>query len=100
MILRRKHDLTPVRVIVNLLTLRWLFQGLILLYKKTLSKAIGKSCIYYPTCSSYMYQAIEDWGTVAGIIMGTARILRCNPLACGGFDPVPFNPKGEIKWLY
>ena len=47
-----------------------------------------------------MYQAIEDWGTVTGIAMGTARILRCNPLMTGGFDPVPYNPKGEIKWLY
>lgn len=69
MILRRKRKLTPLGAIVKIVTLRWLFQGLIRLYKLTLSKAIGKSCIYYPTCSSYMYQAIEDWGTVIGIAM-------------------------------
>lgn len=100
MILRRKRKLTPLRVVIKTVTLAWLFQGLILLYKKTLSRGIGKSCIFYPTCSSYMYQAIEDWGTVAGIAIGTARLLRCNPLGTGGYDPVPHNPKGELKWLY
>ena len=100
MILRRRRKLTPFTVLLNIITLKWLFQGLIRLYKLTLSKAIGKSCIYYPTCSSYMYEAIEEWGTLLGIGMGLARIARCNPLAVGGFDPVPFNPKGEMKWLY
>ena len=100
MILRKKQKLTLIRVLRDIVTLRVLFKALILLYKATLSKAIGKSCIYYPTCSSYMYQAIEEWGTIRGVAMGTARVLRCNPLACGGFDPVPYNPKGEMKWLY
>ena len=100
MILRRRRKMTFARALVKIITLAWLFQLLILLYKKTLSRAIGKSCIFYPTCSSYMYQAIEDWGTVRGIALGTARLLRCNPLGNGGFDPVPINPKGEIKWLY
>ena len=100
MILRNRPRLTPLYVLTHIITLRWLFQGLILLYKHTLSKAIGKSCIYYPTCSSYMFQAIEDWGTIRGIGMGVARILRCNPVARGGFDPVPYNPKGDMKWLF
>lgn len=47
-----------------------------------------------------MYEAIEEWGVIIGIGMGVARIARCNPFAKGGFDPVPFNPKGEMKWLY
>lgn len=100
MILRRKKKLTPFGVIIGIFTLKWLFQGLIGIYKLTLSKAIGRSCIYYPTCSSYMFQAIEEWGTLRGIGMGLARIARCNPFACGGFDPVPYNPKGEMKWLF
>ena len=100
MILRRKRKLTPLLALKKIVTLRWLFQGLIRIYKLTLSRAIGKSCIYYPTCSSYMYEAIEEWGTIAGIVMGLARIARCNPFACGGFDPVPFNPGGEMKWLF
>ena len=100
MILRNKKKITFMRVIICIFTLRWFFQGLIKLYKLTLSKIIGKSCIYYPTCSSYMFQAIEDWGTIRGIGMGIARIGRCNPFARGGFDPVPYNPKGDMKWLF
>lgn len=37
-----------------------------------------------------MIDAIEKHGIV-GIIMGIARILRCNPFVKGGYDPVPEN---------
>lgn len=46
-------------------------------------------CIHEPSCSEYTYQAIDRFGLVRGSIMGFFRILRCNPLAKGGFDPVP-----------
>lgn len=38
-----------------------------------------------------MMQAIEKHGVIKGIIMGTARIFRCNPFVKGGVDPVPDN---------
>ena len=34
-----------------------------------------------------MIQAIEKYGA-KGVLMGTARILRCHPWAEGGDDPV------------
>lgn len=46
-------------------------------------------CIHYPSCSQYTYEAIDKFGLVKGSIMGFFRILRCNPLAKGGLDPVP-----------
>ncbi|MBN1915723.1 membrane protein insertion efficiency factor YidD [Candidatus Dojkabacteria bacterium] len=46
-------------------------------------------CIYHPSCSEYAYEAIDKHGIIKGGMMGTARILRCNPLARGGHDPVP-----------
>ncbi len=46
-----------------------------------------------------MYQAIDEWGTIRGIALGTFRIIRCNPFSRGGLDRVPFNPRGETKWL-
>ncbi len=36
-----------------------------------------------------MIQAIQKHGAIKGIIMGTARILRCHPFVKGGYDPVP-----------
>lgn len=45
-------------------------------------------CKYVPTCSQYALEAIEKYGVVKGSIMSIWRILRCNPLSKGGFDPV------------
>lgn len=58
-------------------------------YQKYLSPAKGRSmCIYIPTCSQYAVQALEKYGAVKGSFLALKRILRCNPLAKGGFDPL------------
>lgn len=60
------------------------------IYRKYLSPLKRTPCCrFQPTCSSYMYQAIEEWGAVKGIILGILRILRCNPLFPAGIDNVP-----------
>ena len=46
-------------------------------------------CIYTPTCSQYAIEAIEKYGAWKGGFMALKRILRCNPFAKGGYDPVP-----------
>lgn len=46
-------------------------------------------CRFRPTCSEYMVQAIERYGTLHGVWLGVKRILRCNPFHPGGDDPVP-----------
>lgn len=46
-------------------------------------------CRYTPTCSQYMKESIERFGSCKGIILGTKRILRCHPWGGHGFDPVP-----------
>ena len=47
------------------------------------------SCIYTPTCSAYAMEALERHGVCKGGLLALWRILRCNPFAKGGFDPVP-----------
>lgn len=45
-------------------------------------------CRFTPTCSEYGYTAVEKYGVWRGLILATWRVLRCNPLSAGGFDPV------------
>lgn len=75
------------------------FLGLIYFYKFCISPLLPKSCRFTPTCSTYMVQAIKEFGILKGIFLGTKRILKCVPKSKGGFDPIPMNIKGEIKWL-
>lgn len=58
-------------------------------YQKYISPATQPTCRYYPTCSSYALEAIDKHGALKGGIMGSARILRCNPFVEGGVDRVP-----------
>lgn len=46
-------------------------------------------CIYHPSCSEYTVLAIKKHGAFNGMLMGIARILRCNPFSKGGNDLVP-----------
>ncbi|WP_129408975.1 membrane protein insertion efficiency factor YidD [Marinitoga lauensis] len=66
-----------------------IFLGLIKIYKKFISPYKPSKCIYYPTCSTYTYEAIEKFGVLRGLYLGILRILRCNPFHQGGIDPVP-----------
>lgn len=45
-------------------------------------------CRFTPSCSNYMYQAIQKYGSIKGLYLGFARILRCHPWNKGGIDPV------------
>jgi len=58
-------------------------------YQRFISPLLGSNCRYTPTCSSYMVGAIEEWGVIRGIWIGTKRIFRCHPWAGFGPDPVP-----------
>lgn len=62
---------------------------LVRFYQKYISPMFPPSCRYYPTCSNYMLDAIKTHGVFKGTIMGLFRIIRCNPLQKGGYDPVP-----------
>jgi len=59
------------------------------IYKKIISPFLPPACRFEPTCSVYLYQAIERKGIFKGLYWGIKRILRCHPFCEGGFDPVP-----------
>ena len=47
------------------------------------------TCRFLPTCSEYAMDAVKSRGVVVGSGLAMWRVLRCNPLFHGGYDPVP-----------
>jgi len=67
-------------------------RGLIHVYRYTLSPLVGPCCRFYPTCSAYALEAIEQHGAVRGAWLAARRLGRCHPWHPGGYDPVPARP--------
>lgn len=57
-------------------------------YKKH-SRGKAPTCRYQPTCSTYGKQAFQKHNFFYALVLTIWRILRCNPLSKGGWDPVP-----------
>jgi putative membrane protein insertion efficiency factor len=57
-------------------------------YQRWVSPLLPPSCRFYPSCSQYGYEAIARYGVLKGGGLAVWRVLRCNPLSKGGFDPV------------
>lgn len=64
-------------------------------YQKYISPGLPRRCRYYPSCSEYSVTALQRHGIIKGVILGSWRILRCNPWSRGGVDHVP--EKGRWK---
>lgn len=68
--------------------LTFVLVSLIRAYQLVLSPWIGPACRFEPSCSRYMMEAVQRHGPLRGVVMGLRRLLRCHPLAKGGYDPV------------
>lgn len=60
----------------------------IAVYQRAISPALPRRCKYEPTCSRYAIEAIRAYGILRGVVLAAWRVLRCNPLSDGGYDPV------------
>jgi len=83
---------SPARTLVGLPGT--LLVGIIRLYQTLLSPAWPLlaptcGCRFAPSCSHYAAEAVARHGAVAGSCLALRRLLKCNPLHPGGFDPVP-----------
>ncbi|MFN8614282.1 MAG: membrane protein insertion efficiency factor YidD, partial [Vulcanimicrobiota bacterium] len=58
-----------------------LAQGLVNLYQQKISRDYnaenGTHCLYTPSCSAYMKQAVQQEGLVDGVLDGLVRLSRC-----------------------
>ena len=57
-------------------------------YRKAISPLYGDVCRYYPSCSGYGLESVQQRGVVIGAVLTAWRILRCNPWSQGGVDKV------------
>jgi putative membrane protein insertion efficiency factor len=57
-------------------------------YQRLVSPALPRSCKYHPSCSHYAIEALTEYGVLRGVVLASWRLLRCNPLSYGGYDPV------------
>lgn len=60
------------------------------------TKGKNPTCRFHPTCSNYAIQAYEEYNVFSATILTVWRVLRCNPLSKGGYDPLP-KYKKELK---
>lgn len=58
-------------------------------YKAQISPQLPPACRYTPTCSEYAIEAVERRGLFVGGLLAAKRVVSCNPLSRGGYDPVP-----------
>ena len=57
-------------------------------YRAVISPALPRSCKYHPSCSQYALDAVTQYGAARGFVLAAWRLMRCNPLSYGGYDPV------------
>ena len=67
-------------------------------YQKGISPNQPPRCRFTPTCSQYAKECYQKFGFLKASYLTTKRLLRCNPLFKGGYDPVPLT-KEEKKAL-
>jgi putative membrane protein insertion efficiency factor len=68
--------------------MRLMLLALIRAYQRWVSPLIAPACRYVPTCSQYAAEAMVAHGVLRGGVKALWRVLRCHPLARGGYDPV------------
>lgn len=69
--------------------------ALIGVYRRWVSPVLPPACRFEPSCSVYAADAIELHGLWRGSRLAVGRILRCQPFARGGIDPVPLPAEHE-----
>lgn len=55
-------------------------------YRFAISPLYGDVCRYYPSCSRYALESVQQSGVIVGGAYAAARVVRCNPWSRGGVD--------------
>lgn len=60
-------------------------------YQNNISPNTNPRCRYNPTCSFYALECFQKFCFLKASFLTIKRILKCNPLFKGGYDPVPLS---------
>lgn len=75
--------------------MRTLLIALLRAYQLFISPLLGNHCRFYPSCSQYAREALEQHGVLRGTWLAVRRLLRCHPWHEGGVDLVPEPPSKD-----
>jgi len=73
--------------------MKYVFIGIVKLYRIAISPLFPPTCRFYPTCSEYAIEALSRHGAFKGGWLAMKRIAKCHPFHEGGVDLVP--PKAQ-----
>lgn len=66
--------------------------GVLRVYQFFLSPLLGQRCRFHPSCSQYAIETLTQHNVLKSIYLILHRLLRCQPLHPGGYDPVMKDP--------
>lgn len=66
-------------------------------YQRDYSSYTPPKCRFFPTCSQYAKECYMKFNFVKASLLVTKRLLRCNPLSKGGYDPVPLTKEEKLN---
>ena len=79
---------------------RFFIRGFYRFYRTFVSPFLGGNCRFYPTCSDYARQAVEQHGFLKGGVLTFCRLVRCHPWhRCDYYDPVPDTFCWKAYWF-
>jgi putative membrane protein insertion efficiency factor len=68
--------------------------SIIRIYRVLISPFFAPCCRFYPSCSQYAIECIQQFHLLKAMGLICRRLLCCHPLHPGGVDPV-IKPKGS-----
>lgn len=77
---------------------KWVIK-LISHYQTDVSSSTSPKCRFYPSCSHYAKECYIKFNFFKASFYTLRRILRCNPLFKGGYDPVPLTKKEKMNQI-
>lgn len=69
--------------------LSWGARLLIYGYQLLISPVLGPCCRFYPSCSHYALEALQEYSFCIALAYIVKRMIRCGPWSRGGYDPLP-----------